>query len=246
MDSIALNIDCMEYMATVPDKYFDLAVVDPPYGIGEGSKKIQSRYFDKNGNEKKIKDYRNGRLQSSPMPKYTIKNWDISCPNQAYYNELFRVSKHCIIWGINYLSFNQKSNFSGRIFWDKCNGNNDFGDGELAFCTIGNKVRKFTFMWSGMLQGKSINEGHVFIGDISKKEQRIHPTQKPVALYDWIYLNYLPEGGKVIDTHLGSGSNRIAADKAGNIDFVGCELDEDYFAAQERRWREYKAQLKLF
>lgn len=120
------------------------------------------------------------------------------------------------------------------IVWDKQNSA-DFADCELAYTSFNSAVRKFSFRWNGMLQQ-----------DMKNKEQRIHPTQKPVALYDWIYKNYLPEGGKVIDTHLGSGSNRIAADKAGNIDFTAYELDKDYFEAQEKRWSNYKAQLKMF
>jgi len=117
------------------------------------------------------------------------------------------------------------------IFWDK-DQYGDFADGELAWTSYKTAVRKFKWTWNGFRK--------------QQPEDRFHPTQKPIALYEWIYKNYLPQGGKVIDTHLGSGSNRIAADKAGNIDFVGYELDKDYFEAQEKRWMNYKAQLNIF
>ena len=214
MNSVALNIDCMEYMANLPDKHFDLAVVDPPYGI-----KASKMTLGKGGGVAKSKNYKK-------------KDWDNSAPNNQYFNELIRVSKSQIIWGANhFLGWTG----SGWIVWDKENGESDYADCELTWTSYDKPIRMFKFRWAGMLQGNMKN-----------KELRIHPTQKPIALYQWIYKNYLPEGGKVIDTHLGSGSNRIAADKAGNIDFVGCELDKDYFEAQEKRWKEYKAQLNLF
>lgn len=215
MISQVLNIDCMEGMKQYPDKYFDLAVVDPPYGIGEDGSNNKSR-----GKLAKPKDYK---------PFYGN---DIEPPTAEYLNELKRVSKNQIIWGANHFLGWCSSCW---IVWDKNNGDIDFADCELAFTSFNSAVRKFKFTWNGMLQQ-----------DMKNKEQRIHPTQKPVALYDWIYKNYLPEGGKVIDTHLGSGSNRIAADKAGNIDFTAYELDKDYFEAQEKRWSNYKAQLKMF
>ena len=123
----------------------------------------------------------------------------------------------------------------GWIFWDKDTWAQDFSDGELAFTSFKKALKKFTYTWCGFRQG-STNQ---------RIEDRIHPTQKPIKLYDWIYRNYLPNGGNVIDTHLGSGSNRIAADKAGNINFVGVELDKDYFDAQEKRWHNYKQQLTI-
>ena len=155
-------------------------------------------------------------------------------PEKPYWDELLRVSKNQIIWGANHFISKIPFDSSCWIVWDKDNGKNDFADCELAWTSFNKAVRKFEFRWHGMLQGNMKN-----------KEQRIHPTQKPIPLYQWIYKNYLPGGGKVIDTHLGSGSNRIAADKAGNINFVGMELDKDYFDAQEKRWNNYKAQLTI-
>lgn len=205
-------------MAEYPDKYFDLAVVDPPYGIGENGSKNNSR-----SNLAKAKNYK------------AFAGNDTDAPQVQYFDELIRISKNQIIWGANHFISRIPYNSSCWIIWDKNNGDNDFADCELAWSSFHSAVRKFKFTWAGMLQENMKN-----------KELRIHPTQKPVALYDWIYSKYLPEGGRVLDTHLGSGSNRIAADKARNIDFVGFELDKDYFEAQEKRWAEYKKQMVLF
>lgn len=216
--SEVFNMDCMDGMKNYPDKYFDLAVVDPPYGIGEDGSRNHSR-----GLLAKAKDYK------------PYSGNDKNSPDIGLFLELIRISKNQILFGANHYISKIPFDSSCWIVWDKNNGETDFADCELAYTSFKTAVRKFTFTWQGMLQQ-----------NMKEKEIRIHPNQKPVALYDWIYKNYLPEGGKVIDTHLGSGSNRIAADKAGNIDFTGYELDKDYFEAQEKRWKEYKAQMKLF
>jgi site-specific DNA-methyltransferase (adenine-specific) len=205
MESIVYNEDCMIGMAKYPDKYFDLAVVDPPYGIN----RLNS----------------GGMPKSSGFKKWDRKDWDNKIPDKDYFIELFRISKNQIIWGGNYFT-DYLFPSQGWIFWFKQKGMT-FADGELAWTSFDKATRQYDE--SGM-------------GGAG----RIHPTQKPIKLYDWIYLKYLPNGGKVIDTHLGSGSNRIAADKAGNIDFIGFELDKDYFEAQEKRWAEYKKQLVLW
>jgi site-specific DNA-methyltransferase (adenine-specific) len=220
MKSEVYNEDCMIGMARYPDKYFDLAVVDPPYGIREDGHRENHT-----------------RSKMAKSKKYHDALWDQGRPTKEYFTELIRISKHQIIWGVNHLAdlFNPKS--SCYIVWNKkvmSGMGNHFADCEIAFCSHKTAVRSFEFEWQGMIQG-----------DMKNKEIRIHPTQKPVALYSWIYDKYLPEGGKVIDTHLGSGSNRIAADKAGNIDFYGWEIDKDYFEAQEKRFKEYKSQLKI-
>lgn len=216
MNSIVYNSDCMEGMKQYPDKYFDLAVVDPPYGIGEhGGKRRQKK----------------NRPNSYHMPlKHCKKNWDNATPPKQYFDELFRISKNQIIFGANHFIEKIPINSTCWIVWDK-NIGGDQADCELAWTSFKTAIRKFF--------------GHPFIGTNGGKD-RIHPTQKPVALYDWIYKNYLPNGGRVLDTHLGSGSNRIAADKAGNIDFTAYEIDKDYFEAQEKRFKEYKAQGVLF
>ncbi len=211
----AENIDCMEGMKRYPDKYFDLAIVDPPYGI---------RQYGHRGNN---------RSKLAKTRDYHKALWDQPAPDLEYFNELRRISKHQIIWGANnYPEHLTKS--SCWIVWDKQNGDNHFADCELAYASFDTAVRQFTFRWAGMLQG-----------NMAEKEDRIHPTQKPVQLYKWLLKNYAKPGDKILDTHLGSGSSRIAADQMG-FDFTGFELDKDYFEAQEKRFREYKSQLTIF
>lgn len=207
------NMDCMAMMRQYPDKHFDLAVVDPPYGIG-----VNVNMGRRKGDKK------------SNYHKYA--GMDKEPPSVEFFRELMRVSKNQIIWGANHFISRIPFDSPSWIVWDKDN-TGDFADCELAWTSFSSPVRKFKFRWNGMLQE-----------DMANKEKRIHPTQKPVALYDWIFKNYAKEGNLILDTHLGSGSSRIAADRAG-LNFVGCELDADYFAAHEKRWNEYKAQLKL-
>ena len=204
----------MEGMARYPDKYFDLAIVDPPYGIGE------------DGGDKK-------RGTKGIKKMYIKKNWDNRIPNKAYFNELKRISKNQIIWGANHFVENIcQSNSSCWIVWNKDN-TGDFADCELAYTSFKTAVRMFTFRWNGMLQQ-----------DMKNKEYRIHPTQKPIALYKWLLNNYAKQGDKILDTHLGSGSSRIAAYEMG-YDFTGFELDAEYFEAQEKRYKAHIAQLKM-
>ena len=226
-----LNIDCMEYMATLEDNAFDLAIVDPPYGINEsggknnrrGSKASKKRISKKNPNGKGI-----------PATFMIEKEWDKSPPSNEYFNELQRVSINQIVWGANHFIENIPLNSSCWIVWDKVNGSSDFADCELALTSFKTSVRKFVFRWAGMLQG-----------DMKNKEIRIHPTQKPVKLYDWLLANYANKEQKILDTHLGSGSSAIAAHYFG-VDFVGCELDTDYFNAAQKRFEESTRQTTLF
>jgi site-specific DNA-methyltransferase (adenine-specific) len=217
MTSIVYNRDCMAAMREFPDKYFDLAVVDPPYGIG---------YSELVGKKKK----------SDGWKERNASQWDNAIPNIEYFIELFRVSKNQIIWGGNYFELPPSRCF---LIWDKVQ-RIDQADCELAWCSFSSSARVFRYA-----RGNESGFAPKLKG-AERSGINIHPTQKPIALYDWIYKNYLPDGGRVIDTHLGSGSNRIAADRAGNIDFYGYELDPDYYAAQEKRYAEYKSQLKLF
>jgi site-specific DNA-methyltransferase (adenine-specific) len=209
MESIVFNEDCMEVMKRYPDKWFDLAVVDPPYGIGANKMQL--------GNGKK-KIYRGAT------------DWDSDIPNSEYFTELFRVSKNQIIWGGNYMTEYLQPT-SSWLFWDKGTGENDFADGELAWTSFGGALRKITKSWVGANAKDGI--------------ERIHPTQKPIYLYDWIFNRYAKPDFKILDTHLGSGSSRIAAHKAG-LDFVGCELDKEYFEASEKRYKDFISQLTLF
>jgi len=212
--SEVFNIDCIEYMRGVQDKFFDLAVVDPPYGI-----KVAEMGFVKNPTTQ-VKQ-KNGISLNVKKSLYKSKKWDSYIPVQNYFDELFRVSKNQIIWGVNY--FNNISFTSGRIVWDKYNGSNSFSDAEIAFCSMHNTTRIFRYMWSGMFQGKSIKEGRIQQGDKRLNEKRMHPTQKPIALYLWLLQNYTKQGDKIFDSHMGSQSSRIAAYQLG-FDYYGCEI----------------------
>ena len=209
MKSEVFNIDCMEFMMQFADNHFELAIVDPPYGIGANKMTL--------GNGKK-KIFRGNN------------DWDNEIPSIEYFEELKRVSINQIIWGGNYMT-KFLPPISSWIFWDKGTGENDFADGELAWTSFGGALRKVTKSW---------------VGANAKDEiQRIHPTQKPIYLYRWIFNKYAKKGDKILDTHLGSGSSRIAADMEG-FDFYGCELDQDYFDQSCKRFNEYKLQTKLF
>jgi site-specific DNA-methyltransferase (adenine-specific) len=214
--STVLLGDCIQLMKQFNDKEFDLAVVDVPYGIGESLNDNKSR----------------SKLGKSKA--YTKKDWDLSAPEKEYFNELQRISKNQIVWGANHFISRLPIDSSCWIVWDKQNGQNDFADCELAWTSFKTAVRKFEYRWHGMLQG-----------NMKEKEIRIHPTQKPVALYDWIFKMYATEGMKIIDTHLGSGSSRISADKA-KLDFTGIEIDKEYYDLQEKRFKDYKSQLRLW
>ena len=228
---IALNVDCMEYMRTLPDNAFDLAIVDPPYGIGEDGGKSRSKFVtQKNGNQLYVED-----------GHYEKTGFDIAPPRQVFFNELFRVSKAQIIWGANYFTLPR----AGAIVWDKCNDGSDQSDGEIAFNSLTSRVDIFRYMWRGMMQGKSISEGTIQQGNKALNEKRIHPTQKPVALYEWLLQKYAKEDWRILDTHLGSGSSRIAAYNLG-FEFVGCEIEPTYFQLQEQRFSEHTAQERLW
>jgi site-specific DNA-methyltransferase (adenine-specific) len=225
-----LNIDCMEYMAGLEDNAFDLAIVDPPYGIGESGSSNNSR-----GSLRSMKriSAKNPTGKGIPSTQFTSKEWDKFPPTKNYFTELQRVSKNQIIWGANHFMQNIQQGSPCWIVWDKDNGNSDFADCELAYASFKTAVRIFKFTWNGMLQG-----------DMGNKEKRIHPTQKPVRLYDWLLQNYAKPEMRILDTHLGSGSSAIAAHYFG-CDFVGCEIDRDYFEAAEKRFEKETRQLGL-
>jgi site-specific DNA-methyltransferase (adenine-specific) len=228
----------MELMARYPDKYFDLAIVDPPYGIGESSK-------NRNGITK-IKDKRNERI-SYVKTDNEIKDWDKMPPPASYFMELQRVSKNQIIFGANhFIELIPNANSSSWFVWDKCNGTSDFADCELAWTSFKGAVRQFRFMWSGMFQGKqSFTKGHIFEGNLSLHEKRIHKTHKPVIIYKWLLDKYAKQGDKILDTHLGSGSIAIACHDYG-FDLTACELDKEYFDKAMIRINNHIKQIKLF
>lgn len=217
LENITLyNMDCMNYLKTLPDNAFDLAIVDPPYGIGEDGAKNHSR----------------GKLAKSS--EYTPKKWDSKAPDKEYFDEIIRVSKNQIIWGANHFISRIPYDSPCWIVWDKNNGDTDFADCELAYSSFKTSVRKFKFTWNGMLQE-----------DMKNKEKRIHPTQKPVRLYEWLLSKYAKSGDKIIDTHLGSGSIAIACHNAG-YNLTGIELDEEYFNNAVKRISEHQRQKRLF
>lgn len=216
-----LNCDCMEYMATLPDKAFDLAIVDPPYGIG----------FD--GEVTAMANNNSMKWNNSIGSGYKRKDWDTKKPDEIYFHEIMRISKNQIIWGGNYFDLPPTRCY---IFWDKMVQVENFADGELAWTSFDKNAKQFRYAWGGLSDG---------VLGRNKKEKSIHPTQKPTALYDWLLMNYANEGDLILDTHLGSGSSRIAAYKGG-FNFVGFEIDCDYFNAQEKRFNEFKSQLRLF
>lgn len=206
--NIAYNMDCMEAMREMPDKCFDLAVVDPPYGVNQFL----------NNQPTRLNKY--GSMQTANDLK----------PTGEYFKELFRVSKNQIIWGYNHLSDLLPST-KEFIFWYKHQPVDTYSDGELAWASFNKTAKCFDYPFFG--------------GTGADKDGRIHPTQKPVALYTWLYQTYAKPGDKILDTHLGSGSSRIAAYDAG-LDFVGYEIDKTYFDLQEKRFAEHASQMNLF
>lgn len=192
-----LNCDCMELMAKYPDKYFDLAIVDPPYGIGISSNPVRQQH------EKKL--------------------WDSDLPNDEYFIELMRVSKKQIVWGGNYFPLPPSQGF---LIWDKKQPE----DFSLAMCE---------FAWSSIQ-----SPAKMFRYSVLTERDKIHPTQKPVALYIWLLQNYAKKGDLILDTHVGSASSLIACEKLG-FDYVACELDKDYYDASVQRLKNFRAQLTM-
>ena len=207
--------DCTEALKRFNDNHFDLAIVDPPYGINVA------------------KTGKVGGNNAGKAKDYGAKEWDKQPPNDEYFRQLFRVSKNQIVWGANHFISKMPFDSSCWLVWDKDNSGN-FADCELAWTSFDTAVRKFQWRWNGMLQQ-----------NMKDKEERIHPTQKPVALYEWILQNYAERGNLILDTHLGSGSSRIAADKGG-FNFVGFEIDADYYEKSKKRFNDFKSQLRMF
>jgi len=204
------NEDNMQLMARYPDNYFDLAIVDPPYGINRSG---QTETFTKKPKHKR--------------KHFEHKGWDNEIPTEAYFKELFRVSKNQIIWGANYFTKYLPSSM-GWVFWDK-GQDLTMSDGELAFTSFDVALRR-----------KIINRGQLMIEGGTQ-----HPTQKPIRLYKWLLEHYAKEGDKILDTHLGSGSIAIACHDYG-FKLTACELDKDYYEASIKRIKNHIAQQRLF
>lgn len=211
------NMDCIKGMKEFPDNYFDLAIVDVPYGIGEDGSKNHTR-----GKKAIAKDY-----------KAYFGN-DTKAPNKDYFDELLRVSEHQIIWGANHFISKIPYDSSCWIVWDKDNSTNDFADCELAWTNYPSAVRKNRYRWNGMLQENMKN-----------KEYRIHPNQKPIALYEWILNNYSKKGDVILDTHVGSASSLIACHRM-QRKYVGFEIDEHYYNLAKERLDAEINQLSIF
>ena len=192
------NKDCMIALKEFKDNQFDLAIVDPPYGIGISKNPVRQQHAK--------------------------KDWDNAIPTKEYFDELFRVSKNQIIWGFNHF-LEKLPNTKAVIFWNK-HQNGYFAEGELAWCSIGT-VKYYD---------------RAYQKDIGNK---IHPTQKPIKLYEWLLMNYAKEGDKILDTHLGSGSIAIACDNLG-FDLEGYELDKEYFEAASKRLKQHQSQLRMY
>lgn len=224
-------MDCMQGMKEFPDKYFDLAIINPPYGRKEHGGRNRSGYVrQKNGSKIFVKD-----------GQYENRKWDNEPPSEDYFNELMRVSKNQIIFGCNYFDYPL---IGGRIVWDKCNDGSDQSDAEIAYCSMNDRIDIFRYMWRGMFQGKSITEGTTQQGNKRLNEKRIHPTQKPVALYEWLLNRYAKPNDIILDTHVGSASSLIACYNT-NHKFVGFELDEYYYKVSKQRLDTEKAQMRL-
>ena len=229
MKSVAFLQDCMEAMRAMPDNAFDLAVVDPIYGdVTKGG-------------------YITGKSAGGvgPHPKHNAEMWDQPKTGKEYFDELFRVSRNQIIWGGNYFVKEIARDSQCWIVWDKCHPEGiKFADAELAWTSFNSRTRIFRFLWNGMCQGTPGN-GTKMQGNKALNEVRIHTAQKPVPLYHWIFHNYAQPGWSILDTHLGSGSSRIAAYDLG-LDFTGYEIVEETFLKQEDRFAAHSAQCRIF
>jgi site-specific DNA-methyltransferase (adenine-specific) len=205
------NMDCMEGMKQFPDKYFELAIVDPPYGIGIDGQK-----------ESICKNPKHNRKL------HEKKDWDNSIPNKEYFKELERVSKNQIIWGANYFVKHLEKGTKGWIVWDKGQHGLTMSDCELAYSSFDVPTRVVV-----------INRVELL------KDGTIHPTQKPLKLYKWLLQNYAKQGDKILDTHVGSASSLIACYQM-NFDYIGFEIDKEYFEKAQKRIADEMAQISLF
>ena len=217
------NSDCLTAMKAMKNNEFDLAIVDPPYGINEGKQHMIRQRAQKASHKWQS-------FNDSKKKNYKISEWDNHRPDKEYFDELKRVSKRQIIWGGNYYADLLEPS-GGWIFWDKNNFMPTFSDGELAYVSHTNSIKKFDYLWAGFKKREQVS--------------RFHPTQKPVPLYHYCLYNYAKEGYKILDTHLGSGSSAIACWDM-NYDLTAFEIDKDYYEAALIRLDLHKQQLKLF
>lgn len=211
------NVDCLEFMKSIPDNYFDLVLTDPPYGINI----LKKGAFFGGGGLARRGDY-----------SYANNDWDKWKPTKEYFDEIFRISKHQIIFGANHFIESMPKNSSCWLVWDKDNGKSSFADCELAWSSFKSAVRIYRYRWNGMLQANMKN-----------KEIRVHPTQKPVNLFIAILQDYSKSGMKIFDPFMGSGTTAIAS-KALGLDWCGCELQPEYVRRANERIEQ--VQMELF
>lgn len=259
------NEDNMLLMARYPDNYFDLAVVDPPYGIGESGKNHKSR-------NTLVRQKDGVSMRRCPSTNYTQKDWDDKPAGEDYFNELKRVSNNQIVFGSNYFKelmqvcksprriyYDEfiKRNPNGVIIWDKVNGTNDFNDCEIIWTSFDFPTYVIKYMWAGMMQGVSVVSGTRMQGNKQLNDKRIHPTQKPVKLFDWLLLNYTKPHFKILGGHSGSGTQAISYHNiisywesfgqcTDESELVDCELDKEYYDKSIQRIRKHTAQQNLF
>ena len=212
---------CLDILRQLPDKCIDLVLTDPPYGIGVNKKCVI------------LDGTVQGKGFGARRSNFAQKDWDDTIPSKDVFQQLFRVSKNQIIWGGNYFTENLH-NSSCWIVWDKDNGTNDFADCEIAFTSFKSAVRKFEYRWNGCLQG-----------NMKEKEKRIHPTQKPLPLFQWCLQNYSKEGDLILDCFSGSGTTAVACHNL-NRRFICIEKDPEYHAASVERLKREQAQMRLF
>jgi len=211
-----INGDCMDFMRDLPDDAFELAIVDPPYGIGANKKRGDT-----------------GKNSHIKQKDYHIGDWDNCTPPTGYFDELRRVSRNQIVWGGNYFPYLWGHGGKAFVFWDKHQPVNNFSDGELAWTSFDKPAKKFDFSYYGNIEGKT------------NATNKIHPTQKPVKLYEWLLTNYAKPGDRILDTHGGSMSIAIACHNLG-FDLTCIELDKDYFEAGKARLEQHMKQPRMF
>lgn len=216
-----INADCLDILRQLPDKCIDLILTDPPYGIGVNKKSVI------------LDGTVQGKGFGARRSNFAKKDWDDAIPQKEIFDEIFRVSKNQIIFGGNYFA-EYLHNSSCWIVWDKDNGTNDFADCELAYTSFSSAVRKYLYRWNGCLQG-----------NMKEKEIRIHPTQKPLPLFQWCLQNYSKEGDLILDCFSGSGTTAVACHNL-HRRFICVEKDPDYYAASVKRLEEVQRQLLLF
>lgn len=210
--------DCLQAMKAMQDKQFDLAIVDPPYGIGFGE-------FNRTNKASKGERYK--------ADKYKNSNWDDDIPSDEYFSELMRISKNQIVWGGNYFPYLWKNGCKAFVYWHKGNPVPNFADGELAWTSFNKVAKQLDYRYYGNLEGNS------------SASDKIHPTQKPIFLYKWLLENYAEKGDKIIDTHLGSGSIAIACWDLG-YDLTAYEIDADYYEKTCKRFKNHSSQMALW